>query len=155
MSGGDHHASTIAAFLALAVVLVAAPAQADPSPRCRLNGDAMVSTGDRGSGSAHTTDFQSNLGTGHWRHVTFAGDRFDGRLSLVSCHDNTGHIADLEGKGSFQGSTVVLTFFAHFEDRTDLGQPDYYSIGLFSGTTLVYATAGQVVEGDLEVTITA
>jgi hypothetical protein len=49
------------------------------------------------------------------------------------------------------GSTVTLQFFAHVEDRTRLGEPDYYAIGVFSGTTLIYNTGGQIVDGDLSV----
>jgi hypothetical protein len=51
------------------------------------------------------------------------------------------------------GSTVTLQFFAHVEDRTRLGEPDYYAIGVFSGTTLIYNTGGQIVDGDLSVAI--
>jgi hypothetical protein len=111
--------------------------------------------GDRASGNAHTTNFQANLGTGHWRHVTFLGDRFDGRISVLGCHSNTGDIADIEGTGSFRGSAAILTFFGHIEDRTRLGESDVYSIALYNGTTLVYSTGGAAVVGDFGVTISA
>jgi hypothetical protein len=140
---------------AAALVSIAAPARADSGPRCRVNGDGTIATGDQASGNGHTTDFQSNLGTGHWRHVTTFRERFDGRLSILGCHANTGDIANMQGTGSFQGSAVVLDFYLHLEDRTGLGEPDYYSIGIFAGSTLVYTTAGQVASGDFRVMIVA
>jgi hypothetical protein len=140
--------------LALFMTIMATPATADAEPRCRLSGSAIITTGDTASGSAHTTDFVANLGTGRWRHITPSGDRFDGRIAILSCHSNTGDIADVEGIGSFRGSTVVLTFLLHIEDRASLGEPDYYAAGFFSGMTSVYSTAGSVVAGDFAVTIT-
>ena len=142
----------LAACFVLATAAV--PAQAGGGPRCRLRGDVAIATGDRAAGNGHTTDFVSNLGTGVWRHVTASGDRFDGRISILECHSNTGEIANIEGTGSFRGSDVVLTLIAHIEDRARLGQPDYYSIGIFAGATLVYTAAGPALAGDLSVTIT-
>lgn len=136
-----------------ALGLMTAPASAIPGAECRLSGDATITTGDSASGRAKTTDLVANLGTGRWRHFTATGERFDGRLSVLGCHSNTGDIADIEGTGSFRGSSAVLVFFAHIEDRTRLGEPDLYTIAIFNGTTLVYNTIGDVVSGGFTVTI--
>jgi hypothetical protein len=34
-----------------------------------------------------------------------------------------------------------------------LGEPDHYAVGVFSCTTLIQNTAGQIVDGDISVAI--
>lgn len=67
---------------------------------------------------------------------------------------NTGNVGDFDGVGRFDGSDVDLTLMVHIEDRKPLDQPDFYSMAIFDGTTLIYTTAGQVTGGDFRVTST-
>jgi hypothetical protein len=135
--------------------LTGLPASADTGPGCRLRGDATIETGDRASGHAHSTDYLASLGTGAWRHVTPSGERFDARVYIFSCHSNAGEVADLEGTGSFRGSDVELTLQVHIEDLERFASPDWYSMAIFNGSTLVYGTAGNVASGDFTVEVTS
>ena len=142
------------ATAALAVTVASSTSHAIQEPGCRIQASAAIVTGDSVGGIVRSTDLAASVGSGHWRHTTPADERFRARIEVLSCHVNTGNVADFEGVGRFAGSDVDLRLMYHIEDRTPIGQADFLSMAIFDGPTLIYTTAGPVAEGDFRVTVT-
>ena len=141
------------ATAALAVTVASSTSHAITEPGCRIQASAAIATGDSVGGTVRSTDLAASVGSGHWRHTTPAGERFRADIGSASCHRNTGSVGDFEGVGRFAGSDVDLTLMAHVEDLAGFGAPDFYSMAIFDGPTLIYTTAGPVVDGDFRVTV--
>lgn len=125
----------------------------DLKPEMELPELVSRTQGRENAAGDHSTDYLASLGTGAWRHVTPSGERFDARFHHFGCHSNADEVADLEGTGSFRGSDVVLTLQVRIEDLERFASPDWYSMAIFNGSTLVYGTAGNVVSGDFTVEV--
>jgi hypothetical protein len=153
---GRRRITVVVAILSAAIVASAAlssASQAIPGDSCRIQASATIATGDGLSGTIRSTNLAISEGAGHWRHTTPAGERFRADIDSASCHTNTGNIGDFEGTGRFAGSDVELTLMGHVEDLASFGGPDWYSMAIFDGATLIYTTAGPVVDGDVRVTL--
>lgn len=129
---------------------------------CRVTGGGQIEAGDfPDSFGGNAQPFRGDV-IGHWNHVTHEGGHLLGDPEFVDCYDagndeeppSAGAAGIMFGGPAIWNGDDDCEFEVDIQDHGEGGPaagPDFYSIAVFCGGSLVYEAANDLLHGNLQI----